>query len=152
MTHIKHALIALALLGAAAARAQLPPPPPRGDMVPPAQLLATAPGLSAAQQVEVRRILLQRRDGDEQIRQKARTEIEALHARERAEHEKVEAQASDALRKLLGDDGYRRFAEWQLTLHGPRGMAPRGRGAAPAQAPPPPGGAPAAPPDEERDE
>ena len=139
MTHLKHALIALALATCATSRAQMPPPPPPpDDAVPPAAVLATAPELSAAQQAQIRQILIQRRDADEQIHQKARAEIEALHTRERAEHEKADAQASDALRKLLGDEGYRRFAEWQLAHRGPRGMGPHGA---------PPHGHPGMPPD-----
>jgi len=156
MTHVKHALIAFALAACATSRAQMPPPP--DDAVPPAQMLATAPELSAAQQAQIRQILIQRRDADEQIHQKARAEIEALHTRERAEHEKAEAQAGDALRKLLGDEGYRRFAEWQLMHRGPRGIGPHGapphgHPGMPPDAPPLPHAGPgAAPPQAESDE
>jgi hypothetical protein len=156
MIHFKHALIVLALLYASSGRTQQPPaapPPPPGVGVPPVLMLATAPELSAAQQVEVRRILTQRRDAAEAIHQKTRIEMDALHARERAEHERIDAQAGEQLRKLLGDEGLRRFAQWQLAPHGgPDAAAHRpqphahGLPGAPAippprtDAPPPPGG------------
>lgn len=101
------------------------PPGPPGDRVPPAEALATAPGLTPAQQVEVRKILIQRRDADEAACDKIRTQMEALRTQERNERERIDTQASDQLRKLLGDDGYRRFAEWNLANRGP-GDGPRG--------------------------
>jgi hypothetical protein len=155
MIHCKHALIVLALLYASSGRTQQPPaaPPPPGNGVPPVLVLAAAPQLSATQQAEVRRILTQRRDAAEAIHQKTRIEMDALHARERAEHERIDAQAGEQLRKLLGDDGLRRFAQWQLAPHGgpdaaarrppPHGHDLPGVEALPpprADAPPPPGG------------
>jgi len=90
-------------------------------MVLPAEVLATVPDLSAVQQTELRKILLQRRDADEATQQKFRAQFEALHVQERNEHERIEAQSSEQLRKLLGDEGYRHFAEWRLSHRGPPG-------------------------------
>jgi len=138
MPHCKHALIALALLCVDPVRAQQPPaPPPPRDGVVPALMLATVPELSAVQQTEVRRIFMQQRDAAEAIRQKTRSEMEALHAKERAEHERIDAQATEQLRKLLGDDGLRRFAQWQFA-HGP---ATPDAHRPPPHAPGPPGAA-----------
>jgi hypothetical protein len=109
-------LILLAAFCAARAVAQQPPPPP---MVPPAEELATVPGLSAAQQADVRKILIQRRDAHEAARDKTRTEMDALRTKERNEHERIDGQFSEQLRKLLGDEGYRNFAEWSLAHRGP---------------------------------
>ena len=121
MMHCKHALVALALLCVDSVRAQQPPAPPPRDGVVPALMLAAVPELSAAQQSEVRRILTQRRDAAEAVREKTRGEMQALHAKERAEHERIDTQATEQLRKLLGDDGLRRFAQWQFAHHGPAG-------------------------------
>ena len=107
-------LTAAGIAGAAAQ--QLPPPPPR---VPPAEELATIPGISAAQQAEIRKILVQRRNAQEDIHAKMREQFEALHTRERNEHERADEQANEQLRKLLGDDGYRAYAEWSLAHRGP---------------------------------
>jgi len=90
-------------------------------MVLPAEVLATVPDLSAAQQAELRKILLQRRDADEATQQKFRAQFDALRLQERNEHERIEAQSSEQLRKLLGDEGYRHFAEWRLSHRGPPG-------------------------------
>jgi len=125
--------------------------------VPAAEELATVPGASAAQQAEIRKILLQRRDAQENLRESMRAQFDALHTKERSEHERIDDQASAQLRKLLGDDGYRAYAEWTLAHRGPpHGMGPHpgpggpdghfgpGMGArpergAPALPPPPPG-------------
>jgi hypothetical protein len=110
---------------ASVAAQQLPPPPPQ---VPPAEELATIPGVSSAQQGEIRRILVQRRNAQEDIHTKMREQFDALHAKERNEHERVDEQASEQLRKLLGDDGYRAYADWTVAHRGPPGM-PRAHGA-----------------------
>lgn len=109
-----------------AVMAQMPPPGPPGGGVPPAEAIATIPNLSAAQQAEVRKILIQRRDAQEAAQAKARSEFDALRLKQRSEHERIEDQASEQLRKVLGDDGYRAYAEWSLAHHGPPGGGPRG--------------------------
>ena len=127
MNHLRHCLVLLALAFSLNGAAQSPPPPPPPSgiggigMVPPAEVLATVPDLNAAQQSELRKILLQRRDADEAAQQKFRAQFEALHVQERNEHERIEAQSSEQLRKLLGDEGYRHFAEWRLSHRGPPG-------------------------------
>lgn len=114
-----------------AANAQAPmggPPHPPG--LPSAEALATIPNLTAAQQIEVRKILVERRDAHEAVAAKSRAERDALAKKDRGEHERIDDQSSDRLRKLLGDDGYRQFAEWQLAHrpgpgggeHGPGGQ------------------------------
>jgi hypothetical protein len=114
----------------ASAQPMMPgPPPPPGGGVPSAEMLATVPGLTAAQQVEVRKILLQRRDAMDASQSKSRADFEALRKRDRDEHERIDAQFSDQLRKTLGDDGYRSYAQWSLMHGGPGGPGqhvPRG--------------------------
>jgi len=143
----KYLLIVLMLCGAAGSASAQPPPPP--PPLPSAEALATIPGLSAAQQIELRKILVQRRDAQEDAHKKLREQIEALHAKERAEHERIDAQTSEQVRKLLGDDGFRNYAEWTLAHHrgpGP-GMGPAaGPGFGPGPHAPPPGHGPSAPP------
>jgi hypothetical protein len=144
----------LAALFAAGASAQPMPPPPGAPGVPPAEELATVPDLTAAQQIELRKILIQRRDAQEAAGAKLRAEFDALRAKERSEHERIDEQSSEQLRKLLGDDGYRKFAAWDLAHRGPPGpgvgphppMPPHdGRRGGPDKAdsaPPPPGAGP----------
>ena len=136
------------------------PPPPPGGGVPSAEMLATT-DLTTAQQADVRRILMQKRDALDAAESKLRTQAEALHKQMRDEHERIDAQTSDQLRKALGDDAYKRYAEWSLRHeHGPMGGpdGPRGPGGmhgphgdkAGPDAPPPPGnGAGAGKPDDE---
>lgn len=149
----------LATLFATGAGAQpMPPPGPPG--VPPTEELATVPNLTAVQQTDVRKILIQRRDAQEAAHAKARAEFDALRVKERNEHERIDEQTGEQLRKLLGDDGYVHYAEWDLAHREPRGggpgthppMRPRGEhGNGPQRdAPPQPpdaGGAPHAPPE-----
>lgn len=97
-----------------------PPPPPPGGPISP-EALATVPDLTAAQQVEVRRILIQRRDAHDAVRAKERSERDTQMARVRAEHERIDDASSEQLRKLLGDDGYRTLAQWQTQPPPPRG-------------------------------
>ncbi|MDR3390015.1 MAG: hypothetical protein P4L92_23505 [Rudaea sp.] len=140
------ALLAALLAASASAQPMQPPHGPAG--VPPAEELATAPDLTATQQADVRKILIQRRDAQEAAQARARAEFDALRTKERNEHERIDGQASDQLRKLLGDEGYRKFAEWDLAHRGPRGdghgprpIGPRGgRGNGPEHGvlPPPP--------------
>jgi hypothetical protein len=110
----------LAVLLAAGASAQpMPPGPPGPQGVPPAEALATVPDLSASQQAEVRKVLIQRRDAQEATHARLRAEFDALRMKERNEHERIDEQSSEQLRKLLGDDGYRKFAGWDLAHRGP---------------------------------
>jgi len=106
--------------GPFAAAAPPMPPGPHGPPLPSAEELATIPTLSTQQQIELRKILLERRDALEAARDKTRDAMEAQHKRERADVERIEEQSSERLRKLLGDDGFRRYAEWRFALHGPR--------------------------------
>jgi hypothetical protein len=110
-------LLSALLLGTTAvASAQRGPPP-----VPSPLMLATVPGLSADQQAGVRKILLQHRDAMETLASKEHAEFEAARQRGRAERERADDATDAALRKLLGDDGYRKFAEWHLSRRGPHG-------------------------------
>lgn len=124
--------------GSVAATAQ-PEPPPHGPFLPRAEELATLPGVSAAQQAEIRQVLIQRRNAQEDIHAKFRQQFDTLHAKERSEHERVDEQASDQLRKLLGEEGYRAYAQWRLAHRGPAHDGPpheRGPGRARAELPP----------------
>ena len=118
-----------------AASAQAPmggPPRPPGPPSP--EALATVPNLTAVQQTELRKILIERRDADEAIEAKSRAEFQAVAKKDRGEHERADEQSADRLRKLLGDDGFRQFAQWQLEHHaghsgpasGPRDAPRRG--------------------------
>lgn len=140
-------LISMLLLGAAAAAsAQWGPP------VPSPLVLAAIPGLSSDQQVGVRKILQQHRDAIETLASKEHAEMEAMRQRARAERERADDSTDASLRKLLGDEGYRKFAEWHVSQRGPHGpgpgmpFAPGGRGPHPGMrngASPAPGGGPA---------
>lgn len=113
-------LLSAMLLGTAAvASAQWGPPP-----VPSPLMLATIPGLSADQLAGVRKILLQHRDAMETLASKEHAEFEAVRQRGRADRERADDATDAALRKLLGDDGYRKFAEWHVGQRGPHGPAP----------------------------
>jgi len=122
-------LLILALVLACASAAMAEPPglagPPPGGGVPPAEALATIPNLTPAQQLEVRKILTQRRDAQEALQTRTRTEFESLRVKERNEHERIDDQASDQLRKTLGEEGFRNFAEWSMAHRGPAGDGPR---------------------------
>ena len=154
MKTLKLSAALLAALFATAVGAQsMPPPPPGPPGVPPAEELATVPDLTAAQQADVRKILIQRRDAQEAAHTRLRAEFDALRVKERNEHERIDEQTSEQLRHLLGDDGYRKFADWDLAHRGPAGpghgphppMPPHGeRGGGPQRegAPRPPDGGP----------
>lgn len=125
-----------------------PPGPPMGGHVPSAEMLATS-DLTPAQQADVRRILTQKRDALDAAESKLRTQMEALHKQMRDEHERVETQTSDQLRKALGEDAFKRYAEWSLhhehgPMDGPHGPGMRGmhgpHGAMNGPGTPPPGG------------
>lgn len=123
MKTIRHLLLAATLAATAGiahadGRRDVPPP------VPSTELLATVPGLTATQQQEIRRIEIDKRDA-----------LEALRIKQRNEFERIDAQADERIRKLLGEDGYRRFAEWKRdNARGPLARGPQTRGAAPAGA------------------
>lgn len=128
------ALAAACLAASSFADAAPPMPPgPPGPPLPSAEELATIPTLSTQQQVELRKILLERRDALDAAREKSRDAMDAQRKRDRADFERIEEQSSERLRKLLGDEGFRRYAEWQLAQRGPhefgdahRGEGPRG--------------------------
>src|SRR5689334_21786552 len=106
------------MLAASAGAQPLPPeagPPPRGRAdVPPAEVLASIPGVDATQRAELRKILRERRDALEALRDKSHAAFDAQRRRDRDEAERIDDQSSERIRKLLGDDGYRRYAEWLL--------------------------------------
>lgn len=136
------ALILWSTAIAASAQGMPPGGPPHPHRVPSPEALATIPNLTAAQQVEVHKILLDSRDAHEAVATKARAERDALMKKTRAEHERIEEQSAERLRKLLGDDGFRQFAEWQLAHRPGRGRGfgrggPGGHG--PHRGPHPPG-------------
>lgn len=70
----------------------------------PYELLATAPGITIAQQQEIRRIESERRDAHDSLRIK-----------QRGEHARIDEQAEQRLRHALTDDGYQRYIEWKST-------------------------------------
>jgi 16S rRNA C967 or C1407 C5-methylase (RsmB/RsmF family) len=93
--------------------------------VPSPEALATVPGLTAAQQADVRKALTERRDALEALRDKTRGEMQAMHKRLRAEREHIDEVNADKLRKQLGEEGYQHYAAWQAEHH--RGHGPMGR-------------------------
>jgi hypothetical protein len=121
--NLSRKILVLTMLVSTSAFAQMMPPGPPGP--PPAEALATIPGLTTAQQVELRRILIQRRDAQDAAHAKARSEMEALHIKERSEAERIDEQYTDQLRKALGDDGYKNYALWDLAHRGPPDRGPR---------------------------
>ncbi|MEP6940926.1 MAG: hypothetical protein ABI846_14260 [Rudaea sp.] len=115
----------LLLCVAASASAQFGPP------VPTALEVAAIPGLSGDQQAGVRKILLQRRDAVEALMIRQHADFDALRQKERGERERIDDTTAVSLRKLLGDDGLHKFAEWhaaQRDNHGPRPEMQRGAG------------------------
>jgi hypothetical protein len=116
--------LAAACLAASTFATAMPPGPPGppGPSLPSAEELATIPTLSTQQQIELRKILLERRDALDATRDKTHEAMEAQRKRERADVERIDEQSSERLRKLLGDDGFRRYAEWQLGQRGPHGI------------------------------
>jgi len=122
----------LALLLAAVCAADLnaapgPGGPPAGPPEPPpapsAEELATVPSLTTDQQVQLHKLLLERRDAHEAIGKRTRDLMEAQREKDRVEHERIDEQNTDRVRKLLGDEGFRQYAQWQLAHRGP---GPRG--------------------------
>jgi hypothetical protein len=124
-------LAALLLAGAATASAEPGPHgPPGPPPAPSAEELATVPSLSTTQQVELRKILVERRNAHEAVESKTRDLMEAQRSKDRSDHERIDEQSSERVRKLLGDDGFKSYAEWQLAHRGPpgRGDGPGMRG------------------------
>jgi hypothetical protein len=128
----QHTLAALlTTMLATSAGAQPPPrndppaPPPPHLAVPPAEALAAISELTPAQQVELRKILIERRDALDNVRAKTRVEREALDRRERSEHDRVDEQTTQRLRAALGDEGYARYARWSAEHQGPAQRPPR---------------------------
>ncbi len=110
---------ALAAIDVGAQPMMGPPGHPPGERVPSAEMLATS-DLTPAQQADVRRILMQKRDALDAAESKLRTQMESLHKQMRDDHERIDSQTSDQLRKALGEDTYKRYAEWSLHHeHGP---------------------------------
>jgi hypothetical protein len=70
------------------------------------ELLATLPDTTVAQQETIHRIESERRSA-----------YAELFAKQRAEREQIDAGTAQKLRKALGDEGYRKYAEWKLS-HG----------------------------------
>ena len=97
-TAIRNAVIAALLVGASAASQA------RGPNS--YELLATLPDTTAAQQETIHRIESERRSA-----------YADLFAKQRAERERIDAEAAQKLRKALGDEGYRNYADWKLS-HG----------------------------------
>jgi len=117
--------------------------PPPGGHVPSAEVLATS-DLTPAQQADVRRILTQKRDALDAAESKLHTQMEALHKQMRDDHERIESQTAEQLRKALGEDAFKRYAEWSLRHeHGPMDGAEmhvfHGDMNGPGAPPPPPG-------------
>ena len=133
------------MLAASAGAQPMPPepvPPPRGRAdVPPAEALAAIPGVDATQQSELRKILRERRDALEALRDKSHAAFEAQRRHDRDEAERIDDQSGERIRKLLGDEGYRRYAQWLLpharrgddARDGDRRPPPSVDGAAPAR-------------------
>ncbi len=120
-------LIALAcasLFAAAPAFAQ-----PGRAAPPPPEALATIPDLSFAQQTALRRILTEQDDAER-----------AQHDKLRVELERIRTRGAERIHELLGEDGYRRYAQWRADA----GARPPAPGAGPR--PPMPPGPPPAPP------
>ncbi len=111
---VSAALTAVLGVGAALAQAQ---PGPNGPPLPSAEELATLASTSAAQQVELRKILRERADALDAAREKSRAALEAQRRRDRDEFERIETLSSERIRTLLGDEGFRRYAEWLQARH-----------------------------------
>lgn len=110
-------VLLLAASCATIAHARFAPPP--GPPTPSAEMLATIPSLTTAQQIELRKILIERRDAHDAASTRSHDAFEVQRKKDRAEHERIDDQSSERVRKLLGDDGFRRYAQWQLSHRGP---------------------------------
>ncbi|MGN6517840.1 MAG: hypothetical protein ACTHK2_00255 [Dokdonella sp.] len=142
MTTRTLAALLATMLAASAGAQPLPPagdPPLRGrGELPSAEALATLPGLDAARQAQLRKILRERRDALDALREKSRAALAAQRKHDRDEAEAIEDRSSERIRALLGDDAYRQYAQWSLErgLPGPHpafGHPMRGGRPAPVQ-------------------
>lgn len=110
-------LLALALLVALSAPAAIAQPPAHAAghaaRVPSAEQLATIPSLSSAQQVELHKVLVERRDAMESAREKSRAAWQAQREHNRAERARIDQDYSARMRQALGDEGFASFAQWQ---------------------------------------
>jgi hypothetical protein len=155
---MKRAIAILILWSATLAAAAQPPPagaPPHPPGPSSPEALATIPDLTAMQQTELRKILLDRRDAHEAVESKSRAEHDALAKKDRSEHERIDEAGAERLRKLLGDDGFRQFAQWQFAHHpggGEPGAGPQGPHGAPRHGPHPASGKVALGPDTDIDQ
>lgn len=139
MSKMLAALLLSGFAAAAVAHGMPPGGPPHGPGMISPEMLATIPDLTAAQQADLRKLLLERRDAHEAVEARSRAEREALTKKYRAEHERIENESAEHLRKLLGDEGFRRFSEWEISHrppHGPGDGPMHGRPPAPGAAPP----------------
>lgn len=108
------ALTLLVVMSVPAAMAQ--PPAHRAGptaRVPSAEQLATIPSLSSAQQVELHKLLVERRDAMESAREKSRAAYQVQRKRDRAERERIDQDYSTRMRQALGEEGFASFAKWQ---------------------------------------
>lgn len=122
MNPIRNILLSSVLLSATGFACAAPGIGPGRGGVPSAEQLATIPDLTPAQQQELRRIAIEQRDAHE-----------ALRLKDRSERERIDERADERVRKLLGEEGFRKFAEWKQSQgRGPmaarRGDGPRGHG------------------------
>ena len=112
-----------------------PPGPPGPPPTPSAEELATIPSLSVEQQVQLHKILSERRDAQEAVAKRTRDVLDAQHEKDRAEHERIDEQGSERIRKLLGEEGFRHYAEWQQAHRGPGRDGPGHGGPGPNEGP-----------------
>ncbi|MEO7430937.1 MAG: hypothetical protein ABIR62_02710 [Dokdonella sp.] len=122
------AAVANAAPGPGGPRGGPPGPPP----APSAEELATIPSLTSEQQVQLHTLLLERRDAHAAVAKRTRDLMDAQRDKDRTEHERIDEQNSGRVRKLLGDEGFRQYAQWQLDhrgrgAHGGRGGPHGGR-------------------------
>jgi hypothetical protein len=117
------ALLLAAVCATDANAAPDPGGPPGGPPGPPpapsAEALATVPSLTTEQQVQLHKLLVERRDALETIAKRSRDLMDAQREKDRVEHERIDDANSERVRKLLGDDGFRQYAQWQLARRGP---------------------------------
>ncbi len=110
-------VLALALLVALSAPAAMAQSPAHeagpAARVPSAEQLATIPSLSSTQQVELHKLLVERRAAMESAREKSREAWQAQRERTRAERERIDQDYSTRMRQALGDEGFASFAQWQ---------------------------------------
>lgn len=122
---MKNVAALMLLLAAAPALAQPARPAPAPEA------LATIPELSFAQQTALRRLLVERQEAEQHQQDKHRSELE-----------RIRENSAARIHDLLGDEGYRRYAQWRGAADrpppapgaGPRSPLPPRPQAAPADA------------------